>query len=125
MDEVLVTVPADVRHLRTLRLVAADAAGRAHFDASEVDDLRTAVSELSQALMQVTDDSIALRVIVDATTVTVTGCARTRPGDPPPELELLSALMVDAVSDRFRLTGDGTEATFVVTKRAGAFATHD
>src|SRR5258705_12262941 len=42
-------VPATVEHLRTVRLVAADAAERAGFDCDQTDDIRIAVDELCHA----------------------------------------------------------------------------
>lgn len=122
-DEVFVTVPSDARHLRTLRLVAADAGERAGLDASEVDDLRTATGELGQALMQATTRPLTMAIRVADATVTLRVAAPGGIGTASPALTPLAALMVDAVTDVFRLEGEGThEVAYVVTKRAGALA---
>ncbi len=120
-DEVFVTVPSDARHLRTLRLVAADAGERAGLDASEVDDLRTAAGELSQALMQASDRPIHMSISVANATVSICITAH-RERDADAQLEPIAALMVDAVTDHFRLEEVGSNLAFFMTKRAGAFA---
>ncbi len=121
-DEVFVTVPPDARHLRTLRLVAADAGERAGLDASEVDDLRTAAGELGQALMRVTDHPIEMAIsVADGATVSICITARRRRGADA-HLAPIAALMVDAVTDHFRLEDRGSDLAFFMTKRAGAFA---
>jgi hypothetical protein len=118
-DEIYVVVPPHARTLRTLRLVAADAGGRAGLDVSEVDDLRIAVDELSQALMESTSNRLVVRFVVHGPHVIVKASARRRASDPVPQLSPISELIVDAVSDRYRLEQSATETWFVVTKTAG------
>ena len=111
-------VAPDARHLRALRLVAADAGGRAGFDVSEVDDLRIAVDELSHAMMEATEYRMVIRVVVHGSSVVVRGSARRRSNDPAPRLSNISELIVDAVSDQYRFEHTESEISFVVSKTA-------
>ena len=117
--EVYLVVAPDARHLRALRLVAADAGGRAGFDVSEVDDLRIAVDELSQAMMGATEHRLVVRIVVHGRNVIVRASARRQAGDPVPHLSSISELIVDAVSDQYRLEHSDSEISFVVSKTAG------
>lgn len=117
--EVYMVVAPDARHLRALRLVAADAGGRAGFDVSEVDDLRIAVDELSQAMMEATEYRMVIRVVVHGPSVVVRASARRQSKDPVPRLSNISELIVDAVSDRYRFEHTDEEISFVVSKTAG------
>jgi hypothetical protein len=118
-NEVYLVVPSDPMHLRTIRLVVADAGGRAGLDASEVDDLRIAVGELSQAVMHTTDHRLVVRVVVHGARVIIRASARRESNDPLPRLSTISELIVDAVSDRYCLEHSESEMIFVVSKTAG------
>jgi hypothetical protein len=118
-NEVFLVVPSDAAHLRAVRLVAADAGGRAGLDASEVDDLRIAVGELSQAVMDSTDHRLVVRIVVHGPSVIVRASARRRGADPLPSLSSISELIVDAVSDHYCLESSESEMIFVVSKTAG------
>ena len=122
-DELFLVVAPDARYLVTVRLVTADAARRAGFSVSEIDDLRIAVDELALALMDATEHRIAIRVRVDGPAVHVRGTARRRRTDPPPVLGSVPALIVDAVSDHHDLSHNTTEMWFTVAKTAGRVAT--
>jgi anti-sigma regulatory factor (Ser/Thr protein kinase) len=117
--EIYLVVPADARNLRALRLVAADAGGRAGLDASEVDDLRIAVDELCQTVMDATHHRLVVRIVVHGSQVIVRASARRRANDPAPRLSTISELIVDAVTEHYRLDHSDTEVSFVVTKTAG------
>lgn len=117
--EIFLVVPPDARNLRALRLVAADAAGRAGLDASEVDDLRIAVDELCQAMMDTTEHRLVVRILVHGPRVIVRGAARRRAFDPCPRLSTISELIVDAVTDQYSLEHSESEMSFMVTKTAG------
>jgi hypothetical protein len=119
-DELFLVVAADARHLRSVRLVVADAGRRAGLSVSEIDDLRIAVDELTQALIEVTEHRIAIRVVVRGAQVVVRGSARRRASDPAPSLRGVPALIVDAVSDHHELTHGKTEMEFVLAKTAAA-----
>ncbi len=114
--EVYLVVAPDARHLRALRLVAADAGGRAGFDVSEVDDLRIAVDELCQAMMGATEHRIVVRIVVHGQNVVVRASARRRSTDPVPRLSNISELIVDAVSDEYRFEHSDSEISFLVSK---------
>lgn len=115
-DEVCLLVPPRSCHLRAVRLVAAEAGGRAGLDVSELDDLRIAVDELCYALMAASDRRLLLRVIVEQGRVIVRGSGFLRPGARPPALPTVSELIVDAVSDHYALDHDGDKLSFVVVK---------
>ncbi|HSO95118.1 MAG TPA: hypothetical protein VLV81_03670 [Acidimicrobiia bacterium] len=117
-DEVCLLVPPRSYHLRTVRLVAAEAGGRAGFDVSELDDLRIAVDELCYALMAASERRLLLRVTVEHGRVMVRGTGLLRPGTRPPALPTVSELIVDAVSDHYAFDHDGDRLSFVLVKQA-------
>ena len=117
-DELFLVVSPDAQYLRTVRLVTADAGRRAGLSISEIDDLRIAVDELAQALMDVTDHRIVVRVLVRGPQVIVRGTARRLRTDQPPRLQGVPALIVDAVSDHHDLSHSSTEMWFVLSKTA-------
>ena len=117
-DEVVLAVSPRSCHRRIIRLVVAEAGGRAGFDISELDDLCSAVDELSQALLDVTDQDLRLRVAVHARCVLVRGFGHRSPGASPPRLSDAAELIVDAVSDRYSLDGVGADLSFVMVKQA-------
>jgi hypothetical protein len=121
-NEIYLVVPPDAAHLRAIRLVAADAGGRAGLDASEVDDLRIAVGELCQAMMDATDHRLVVRIVVHGPSVIVRASARRRSADPLPSLSSISELIVDAVSDHYCLDHSESEMMFIVSKTAGRMA---
>jgi len=118
-DEVFLVVSPAAQHLRTVRLVTADAGRRAGFTVSQIDDLRIAVDELAQALIDATDRRLVLRVTVRGARVVVRGTARRRRSDPPPRLNGVPALIVDAVTDQHDLSHNANEMWFVLSKTAG------
>lgn len=115
-DEVALLVPPRSYHLRAVRLVAAEAGGRAGLDVSELDDLRIAVDELCYTLMAATDERLLVRVVVDGDHVVVRGSARLRRGTTPPALPSVSELIVDAVTDHYAFEHVGDKLSFVVVK---------
>lgn len=117
-DEVHLVVPPFSSHLRTVRLLAADAAMRAGLDVSETDDLRIAVDELCHALMTATDHRLHISMTVDESRVVVRGSARNRDhGRHEVHLPSISATIVDAVADRHVLQTEGDKIVFVVVKQ--------
>jgi hypothetical protein len=113
-------VPATVDHLRTVRLVAADAAERAGFDCDETDDLRIAVDELCHAVMNSSKAPIVLGFSVRPGLVEVHGQAERLNGARPLELSSLSALIVDSVSESFQLADEQHTVGFVLVKHTAA-----
>jgi hypothetical protein len=118
-DEVCLLVPPHSCHLRAVRLIAAEAGGRAGLDVSELDDLRIAVDELCYTVMAATDQRLLLRVVVREGRVVVRGTGQLRAGTAAPILPNVSELIVDAVSDRYVFEHDGDKLSFVVVKQAG------
>jgi hypothetical protein len=119
-DEVCLLVPPRSTHLRAVRLVAAEAGGQAGFDSAELDDLRIAVDELCNTLMDATDQRLLLRLLVKDGRVIVRGSARKRRGAATPRLANVSELIVDGVTDHYALGVDGDQMSFVVLKHAAA-----
>jgi hypothetical protein len=116
--ELRLQVPATVDHLRTVRLVAADAAERAGFDCDETDDLRIAVDELCHAVMNSSDAPIVLGFAVAPGRVEVRGAAKRSASARPLEMSQLSALVVDSVSTSFELIDGSGDVGFVLVKDA-------
>jgi hypothetical protein len=116
--ELRLQVPPTVEHLRTVRLVAADAADRAGFDCDETDDLRIAVDEVCHAVLQSTEAPVIVGFSVEPGLVEVRGRADRRGALPPLELSPLSHLIVDSVSDDVELIDGSSEIRFVLVKRA-------
>src|SRR5438477_13100973 len=79
-EDVWLTVPPFSEYLRTVRLVAADAAGRAGLDYDEIEDFRIAVDELCHLLMSSTDHEIELSLRVVGTCVFARGRTQPRAG---------------------------------------------
>ena len=117
-DEIILLVQPDAGHLRAVRLVAADAGGRAGLDASEVDDLRIAVDELFQVMLEHVDERVVLRVVRLGRRVVIRGSARARDRSEAPRLGNVAELIVDAVCDEYSLDRDDDKVSFMVTKRA-------
>ncbi len=81
-EDVWLTVPPFSEYLRTVRLVAADAAVRAGLDLHEVEDFRIAVDELCHLLMSSTDHEISISFGVVGKSAIARGTARRRQGTP-------------------------------------------
>jgi hypothetical protein len=116
--ELRLQVPADVGHLRTVRLVAADAADRAGFDCDETDDLRIAVDEMCHAVLKSTEAPIVVGFSVAPGQVEVRGVAERNGALGPLQLSPISHLIVDSVSDEAELIDGSSEIRFVLVKRA-------
>ena len=112
-------VPPTVEHLRTVRLVAADAANRAGFDCDETDDLRIAVDEVCHAVLRSTEAPITVGFSTEPGLVEVRGAAHHAGIRRPLQLAPLSQLIVDAVSDEVELTDGSAGIRFSLVKRAG------
>src|SRR5947208_5138612 len=81
-EDVWLTVPPFSEYLRTVRLVAADAASRAGLDYDEIEDFRIAVDELCHLLMSSTDHEVSLSFGVVGTCALARGTVPRRPGAP-------------------------------------------
>jgi anti-sigma regulatory factor (Ser/Thr protein kinase) len=115
-------VPPTVEHLRTVRLVAADAADRAGFDCDETDDLRIAVDEVCHAVLRSTEAPITVGFSTAPGLVEVRGAADRGGIRRPLHLAPLSQLIIDAVSDEVELTDGSAGIRFTLVKRAGRTA---
>ena len=121
-ESVQLTVPPYSEYLRTVRLVAADAAGRAGLDVDEVEDFRIAVDELCHLLMGGTDHSITVSFGVSGACVLAHGTTRARPLAALGELPPLALAIVRSVTDYFESSVDDGQLTFSVMKRHWALA---
>ena len=118
-DEVYLLVPPEPRHLRSIRLVAADAGARAGLDSSQINDLKIAVDELCHAIMNETDDRILVRVVVHGRHILVWGSVPADHETPRvPRLHNAAELIVDAATDYYALDHKSGKLSFVVTKQA-------
>jgi anti-sigma regulatory factor (Ser/Thr protein kinase) len=117
--ELRLQVPATADHLRTVRLVAADAAERAGFDCDETDDLRIAVDELSHAVMNSSETPLVLGFVITPGRVEVRAVTERKNGARPLEMSPVSELVVDSVSESFELIEDPGELGFALVKRSG------
>lgn len=121
-DEVVVRIPADPRHLRIVRMVAATFASDAGYSIDEVDDVRMAADEVCASVLEQT--------VTGPVTVTL----RRRQGhlsmqaeapadsDTAPALDELRAAILGAVADDFSSSATGGRVVAAFTK-AGAAAT--
>ena len=114
-EDVHLVVPPYTAYLRTVRLVAADAAGRAGLDCEEVSDFRMAVDELCHILMQSTDQLLQLSFSVVHEQVVGRGAATTAR---PAMLSDLSETIFRSVSDYYELLLEKGRLTFLVIKQA-------
>ncbi len=124
-DRVHLVVPPTSEFLRTVRLVAADAAVRAGADLDEVEDFRIAIDELCHLLMTATDHFVHLSLTSLGNEVIGHGSARARSGVAPVALDDVSAMIVQATVDAHRIERRGTEVTFDVSKRIQRPLDHD
>jgi len=116
--ELRLQIPPTVEHLRTVRLVAADAANRAGFDCDETDDLRIAVDEVCHAVLRSTEAPITVGFSTEPGLVEVRGVASHDGFRRPLHLEPMSQLVIDAVSDEVELTDGSAGIRFTLVKRA-------
>jgi len=116
--ELRLQIPPRVEHLRTVRLVAADAANRAGFDCDETDDLRIAVDEVCYAVLRSTEAPITVGFSTEPGLVEVRGAAAHDGVRRPLHLAPMSQLVVDAVSDEVELVDGSAGIRFTLVKRA-------
>jgi hypothetical protein len=117
-DEVHLVVPPYSPYLRTVRLMAADAAARAGLDFERAEDFRVAVDELCHALIAATDHVMSLSFARTHDGVVARGMARGRDGSHAIMSEV-SATIVGSLSDYYELGHQERELTFTVGRRAG------
>jgi hypothetical protein len=120
-DAVLeISVPADVESLRSVRLVATDAAARAGFDVAEIEDIRVAVNELCRTCLETsteTTNEVLVRFYVAPGRVAVRGFARLGPAQEPMHLSRVSQVLLAATVDDFDLSTDEMVARFSLVKQ--------
>ena len=113
-DAIEIGVPLRTEHAATLRLMVASIAADAGFSIDEIDDLKLAVSEIFNVLLDAADDAAdesldgapkrraVLRLSVDGPTFTL-DLTDTRAGGPL-ELDTLSAAILASIVDDHRVT---------------------
>jgi anti-sigma regulatory factor (Ser/Thr protein kinase) len=107
-------VPPSVQHLRAVRLVAADTAGRAGFDCEQTDDVRIAVDELCHCLMRDADGPMTLVFAADEGRVTIEGAAPRRSPGETPLLDTLSEAILRSVSQFFEIVDHPPNVRFML-----------
>ena len=112
-DELLMVVPPYSKYLRSVRLVAADAAVRAGLDCEETEDFRLAVDELCHTMMMATDHSLHLSFSRTDAGVTARGATTAR-ASTRPTISELSATIVTTLADAYELDLCGDELRFFV-----------
>ena len=114
-DELHMTVPPYSHFLRSVRLVAADAAVRAGLDCEETEDFRLAVDELCHTMMSSTDHSLRLTFTATRSGVCARGATEARAGTRP-MISALSATIVTALADAYELERVDDELRFIVRR---------
>jgi len=117
-EDVWLTVPPFSEYLRTVRLVAADAASRAGLDYDEIEDFRIAVDELCHLLMSSTDHEVSLSFGVVVTSALARGTVPRRHGAPLAPLGDLSRTIIDSVADFHEIVERDGEIGFSVMKQS-------
>ena len=115
--ELRLQVPPTIEHLRTVRLVAADAANRSGFDCDQTDDLRIAVDEVCHAMLKSTDAPITIGFCAEPGLVRVQGAAPREGALGPLHLPRMSQLIVDAVSDDVEIVDGSSSIRFTLVMR--------
>jgi hypothetical protein len=115
--ELRLQVPPTIEHLRTVRLVAADAANRAGFDCDQTDDLRIAVDEVCHAVLKSTEAPITIGFSAEPGLVRVQGAAPREGALRPLHLPRMSQLIVDAVSDHVEIVDGSSGIRFTLVMR--------
>ena len=114
------TLPADSRLLRLVRLVASGLASTAGFDVDQLEDLRIAVDEAVAALQEGGDGSrLALRFEIDDSSVTMAGQTPSNLTGLDAERLDISRQILDAVCDENELAPDGEAIRVRILKRRG------
>jgi len=116
-ERVHLVIPPSSRFLRTVRLVAADAAERAGCDVEEIEDFRIAVDELCHLLMAATDHFVHVTITSFDAHVVARGTTRPRAARAP-ELDEVSAMIVAGTADEFDIVASPGELRFEVAKHA-------
>ena len=115
--ELRLQVPPSIEHLRTVRLVAADAANRAGFDCDQTDDLRIAVDEVCHAVLKSTEAPITVGFSAEPGLVRVQGAAPREGALRPLHLPRISQLIVDAVADDVEIVDGSAGIRFTLVMR--------
>ena len=123
-EDVWLTVPPFSEYLRTVRLVAADAAVRAGLDYDEIEDFRIAVDELCHLLMSSTDHEISVSFGVVGRCVLARGARPAATASRSRRSASSRATIIESVADYHEIIEHDGEIGFAVMKR-GAQADND
>ena len=119
-EDVWLTVPPFSEYLRTVRLVAADAASRAGLDYDEIEDFRIAVDELCHLLMSSSDHELSVSFGVVGRCALARGSVPRRSGAVVAPLGDLSRTIIDSVADFHEIVERDGEIAFAVMKEGHA-----
>jgi serine/threonine-protein kinase RsbW len=119
---VTLTLPLDVRHASTARMVAASLAADAGFSVDEIDDLRLGINEVVSVLADddVTDPSTRLAIEFHVTAGRVDATVSRTDGAGAAELDDLAQRILDAVTDRYEYSRGAFRLTKTVAPRDDA-----
>lgn len=117
-DAVELTLPAEARHLRLVRLAASGFTADLGAAIEDVDDLRLAVGEACALLVEHAPTGSRLTVTYrhDGAEVVVEGRSPADPDDPVHVDPVAEAVLGNTV-DRFTVTSDGSHNRFAIHKR--------
>ena len=107
-------VPPSAEHLRAVRLVAADTAGRAGFDCDQTDDLRIALDEVCHSVMRGARGPITLVFEAEDGRVIIEGSALYRRAPDMPLLDPLSDAILHSVCDFFEIVDNPPDVRFML-----------
>jgi hypothetical protein len=121
-EPVRLTVPAESRYVRLVRLAAAGVATDAGFDVDDVEDLRVAVNELFTLLVDDSEDPMSTVEVTYAQVdggVQVSGVREVAgPATPAAGPEDLALEILRVVVDEHEFKVDGDRRSFSLLKRA-------
>jgi len=119
---VTLTLPLDVRHASTARMVAASLAADAGFSVDEIDDLRLGINEVVSVLADdiVSDPSTRLAIEFNIATGRVDATVSRTDGAGTAELDDLAQRILDAVTDRYEYSRGAFRLTKTVAPRDDA-----
>lgn len=113
---VCLTVPAERRYLRMVRLLSSSAAADLGFDIDAIEDLRVLVDEACAALIAVAAPGAAIDIAIeqDGESVQLSGSCRS--DGAPPQLHPVAAEIVNMLADEVELQEDEGTARFALRK---------
>jgi serine/threonine-protein kinase RsbW len=116
-DAIELTLPAETRHLRLVRLAASGFTADLGAAIEDIDDLRLAVAEAAALLVEhaPTGSRLTITYRHDGDLVTVEG--RVAAAEAPVTVDPVAEAVLGNTVDGFTVESDGTHHTFTIHKR--------